>query len=179
MGGGLLSSIRTGKDESELLERMRSGTDNRREFDWPGKPGVRVAVRLLSAEETRKARFENQQEFDAAKVDVSIHNLTDYRAQEAAHGLWKALIDPATGLPLFSSVEKLRSFVSDDELSFLSKEYNALCDFCDPCATATSEEDHEALLGMLKKTPDLIPGKVSDLRLAWKLLRISVSQPIS
>lgn len=162
-------------DAAALLDAIRLGTDNRREFGWPGKPNVMVAVRLLSATETLKARIAVQKEFKEAGLDMVSH-LEVFRAQEAAHGLCMALIDPADNKPLFRSVADLRDFVSDDELAALASEYNVLSEECDPRIHALTEEDALSLLGMLKKSPDLIPGNVQSLPVAWMLLRTSAKQ---
>lgn len=170
---GIRDDIRSGTDavSESVLERLRAGTDNRREFGWPGKPEVKVAVRLLSAKETRKARIDAQVEFKEAGLEIGVHNMSDFRAQEAAHGLSVALIEPQTGKSLFRSVEDLRSFCSDDELAALADVYNALCEECDPRVLEMSDDDAHALIELLKKTPDLIHGKVQSLPVAWMLLR--------
>ena len=170
---GIRDDIRSGTDavSESVLERLRAGTDNRREFGWPGKPEVKVAVRLLSASESRKARIAAQKEFNDAGLEIGMHNMADFRAQEAAHGLWVSLIDPISNTPLFRSAEDLRAFCTDDELSALANEYNALCEEYDPRVHEMSDKDAQALLDMLKKTPDLIPGKVQSLSVAWMLLR--------
>ena len=165
-------------DAASLLDAIRIGTDNRREFGWPGKPDVKVAVRLLSATETLKARTAVHNEFKDAGLDMVAH-LDVFRAQEAAHGLCMALIDPSDNKPLFRSVADLRDFVSDDELAALSNEYNILCEECDPRIHELTEDDASALLGMLKKSPDLIPGKVQSLPVAWMLLRTLAKQQMS
>lgn len=171
--------IRNGSDDEgeSVLDKLRAGTDNRREFGWPGKPDVKVAVRLLSASESRKARIAAQKEFKDAGLEIGMHNMADFRAQEAAHGLWVSLVDPINDNPLFRSAEDLRAFCTDDELSALADEYNALCEECDPRVHEMSEEDAQALLGMLKKSPDLIHGKVQSLPVAWMLLRTMANQP--
>lgn len=177
---GIRDDIRDQKDgvADSVLDRLRAGTDNRREFGWPGKPEVKVAVRLLSAAESHKARIAVQKEFKDAGLDLSI-NVESFRAQEAAHGLCMALFNPADDRPLFRNVEDLRAFVTDDELAALADEYNVLCEECDPRIHEMSEEDALALLGMLKKSPDLIPGKVRRLPVAWMLLHTLANQPVS
>lgn len=177
---GVRDDIRSGSDSvaDSVLDKLRAGTDNRREFGWPGKPDVKVAVRLLSAAESLKARVAVQKEFKDSGLDLAL-NIEPFRAQEAAHGLCMALIDPVDGKSLFRSVEDLRAFVFDDELAALADEYNVLCEECDPRIHEMSEEDAQALLGMLKKSPDLIPGKVRSLPVAWMLLRTLAKQPAS
>lgn len=177
---GIRDEIRCGGDiaEESVLAKIRAGTDNRRGFDWPGNTNVRVFLRLLSAKEITSAKFANQREFKQAGIDIAIHNLPDYREQEADHILWRALID-ADGKRLFSSVDDFRCFCSREEIVVLSREYNALSDECDPGVDAMDQESLNDLLELVKKKPDIIVSRVSSLPTAHKLLHILVSQPVS
>jgi hypothetical protein len=166
----VLDEIRKG-DASAVIDRIKASGSGIREIAWPGKPEVKVGLRLLSASESRKAKVENQQEFKRDGIDVAVHNLADYRMQEAAHGLWRAIIDLETKKPVFGSAEQLREFCTDDEFAKLVAEYNAFSESEDPNIEDLSKEDFEALLSLLKKTPDRIPSRVTSLRTAWRLLR--------
>jgi len=173
---GKLDEIRKTGNDAELLNVIRSGpTSARKDIDWPGREDVRIRLRLLPVSEGRKARILNEQEFAAAKIKVEFHNLNDFRAQEAAFALAKAILDPSTDEPLFRSADHLRAFVTDDELGALSKAYNTFSEEENPDTEDYSDEQIRDLFEALKKTPDLIPGKVTNLSIAWRLLLISVS----
>lgn len=173
---GVRDDIRDGANEESILFRLRAGVDNRREFDWPGKPGVKVGLRLLSAKENTGSKFANQREFKTSDIDIAIHNLPDYKEQEADHILWKALYDPATGKAIFSSVDAFRGFCTREEVSALAFEYNALSEECDPKLDDLDDAGIKELVEFVKKKPDLIHSRVSNLPVAWKLLRILADQ---
>jgi len=173
---GKLDEIRKSGNDVELLNVIRSGpTSKRKDITWPGRDEVKIRLRLLTVSEGREAQVQNEQEFTAAKVRVEMYNLNVYRAQEAACGLAKVILDPATDKPLFRSADHLRSFVTDDELKALSDAYNAFSEEQNPDTEDYSDEQIRDLFEALKKTPDLILGKVTSLNTAWKLLLISVS----
>ncbi|MFA6688871.1 MAG: hypothetical protein WCS18_05265 [Sphaerochaetaceae bacterium] len=178
MNEDLKKALNSGEGSQRLVDVIRAGAlSKRKTIQWPGYPDVRVTLRLLSASETREARLKNQEEWDKAKVEVTALNITDFKAQEAAHGLVKAILLEDGSAPVFRGVEQLRASVSDDELTALAQEYSNFADECDPSLTHMSDEDVTTLFEALKKTPDLIRGKVKNLDTALRLLRISVGQP--
>lgn len=168
-------SIREG-DASEVIEQIKNAHQARRVIDWPGNPKIKVEMRLLTLSESWKAKVDNQQEFKHDGLDIGVHNLADYREQEAVHGMWRIFSDPKTGQRIFKSAEDMRSFCTTDELTALCAAYNAFADDCDPNVGKLSDAELEDLKNLLKKTPDLIAQKVSSLNLALKLLRILVVQ---
>ena len=99
---------------------------------WPGKPDIKVKMRLLTLSETRISKVQNQQEFKKDGLEIGSHNWADYREQECVHGMWRILLDPETDKPIFNSAEDLRSFCTTDELNAISAEYNAFADAVDP-----------------------------------------------
>jgi hypothetical protein len=169
----ILKAVR-GENTSEILESVRVGTQYDTIIEWPGRPDIKIGMRLLSVSETRQAKIENQKEFKAAGLDIAVHNLADYRAQEAAHAMWRAFYDPGTRKELFHSVHQLRSFCTDDELTALANAYNTFAESNDPNLENMSEDDVDSLISLLKKTPEKIPQTVSNLHTAWRLLRTLV-----
>ena len=159
---------------SKVIEQIKDSHKARRVIDWPGKPGVKVEMRLLNLSEARKAKVENQLEFKKDDIEIGMHNLADYREQEAVHGMWRVFTDPTTGKRIFNSAEDMRSFCTTDELTALCAAYNTFADENDPNLSKLDESEMQDLVEVLKKTPDLIPQKVPSLNLAWKLLRILV-----
>ncbi len=168
-------NIRDGK-ASEILDQIKSSHDKRRVLDWPGRPDVKIEMRLLTLSECRQAKVENQQEFKKDGIDIAVHNLVDYREQEAVHGMWRVFTDPTTGNRIFNSAEEMRSFCTPDELTALCAAYNAFAEENDPNVGNLSDEDVKTLIELLKKTPDQVQRKVTSLNTAWKLLRTLVAQ---
>lgn len=173
---GFEKAVRDQENSSAVLDMIKNSHEERRVIEWPGRPEVKVQLRLLTVSECRKAKVENQQEFKRDGIEVGAHNFADYREQEAVHGMWRAFEDPETGKPIFKSAEHMRTFCTPDELTALCDAYNAFADEKDPNMEALSEEGVEMLIDTLKKTPDLVQRKVVSLNVAWKLLRILVSQ---
>ena len=118
-------------EPDELIARIKASHDVKRVVSWPGRPDIKIEIRLLTLSETRKAKVDNQLEFKHDGIDIAMHNVTDYREQEAAHGMWRAFYNVDTGKRIFRSVEHLRSFCTPDELKKLCDEYNAFAEECD------------------------------------------------
>ena len=163
-------------DSSAIIEMIKDAHKVSKIIGWPGKPDIKVKMRLLTLSETRISKVQNQQEFKKDGLEIGSHNWADYREQECVHGMWRILLDPETDKPIFNSAEDLRSFCTTDELNAISAEYNAFADENDPSLDRLSNEDYEALVDTLKKTPDLIPKKVLSLPVAWKLLHTLVAR---
>ena len=158
--------------ESAIIDQIKSSHDVFKDIEWPGVPGVTVRMRLLTVSEARQAKVDNQQEFKRDGIEIGMQNLADYREQEAVHGMWRAFSDPATGKPVFTSAEHMRTLCTNDELKALCDAYNAFSDENDPNLEKLSDEEFEQLKDILKKKPDQIRSKVLSLPVAWKLLRI-------
>lgn len=161
--------------ESAIIDQIKSSHDVFKDIEWPGIPGVTVRMRLLTVSEARQAKVDNQQEFKRDGIEIGMQNLADYREQEAVHGMWRAFSDPATGKPVFTSAEHMRTLCTNDELKALCDAYNAFSDENDPNLEKLSDEELEQLKDILKKKPDQIRLKVLSLPVAWKLLRILVA----
>lgn len=171
----LEKAIREGKP-NELIERIKASHDVRRVVSWPGRTDIKVEIRLLSLSEARKAKVDNQLEFKNDGIEISMHNLADYREQEAVHGMWRAFYNPETGERIFRSAEHLRNFCTPDELKKLCDEYNAFAEANDPSIEEVSDESVDMLIETLKKTPDLVQLKLVSLNMAWKLVRTLVAR---
>lgn len=161
--------------ESAIIDQIKASHDVFKDIEWPGVPGVKVRMRLLTVSESRQAKVDNQQEFKRDGIEIGMQNLADYREQEAVHGMWRAFSDPATGKPVFTSAEHMRTLCTNDELKALCDAYNAFSDENDPNLEKLSDEEFEQLKDILKKKPDQIRSKVLSLPVAWKLLRILVA----
>lgn len=160
----------------ELIARIKTTHDVKRIVSWPGRSDIQIEIRLSSLSDTRKAKVDNQLEFKRDGIEIAMHNLADYREQEAAHVLWRAFYNVDTGERIFRSAEHLRSFCTPDELKKLCDEYNAFAEECDPSLDEVSDESIETLIETLKKTPDLVQLKVVSLNTAWKLVRTLVAR---
>ena len=177
---GLSDKIQAAHDcsdvaESAIIDQIKNAHEVTKDIEWPGIPEVKVRMRLLTVSESRKAKVDNQQEFKRDGIEIGMQNLADYREQEAVHGMWRAFSDPATGKPVFTSAEHMRTLCTNDELKALCDVYNAFSDENDPNLEKLSDEELEQLKDILKKKPDQIRLKVLSLPVAWKLLRILVA----
>ena len=160
----------------ELIARIKTTHDVKRIVSWPGRSDIQIEIRLLSLSDIRKAKVDNQLEFKRDGIEIAMHNLADYREQEAAHGMWRAFYNVDTGERIFRSAEHLRSFCTPDELKKLCDEFNAFVEECDPSLDEVSDESIETLIETLKKTPDQVQLKVVSLNTAWKLVRTLVAR---
>lgn len=166
--------IRSEEQESSVIQMIKDCRKVTRIIGWPGRPDIKIKMRLLTISESREAKIENQKEFKRDGIDIAYHNIADYREQESVHGMWRVFTDVDTGERLFKSAEQMRLVCTNDELTALCNAYNAFADENDPNVDRLSDEDFETLVDTLKKKPDLIPQKVLSLPMALKLLRILV-----
>ena len=173
-----VKNIREASDESadEIIEQIKASHKVSRVIGWPGHEDIKVEMRLLNMSECRQAKIDNQLEFKKAGIELSVANLADYREQEVVHGLWRACYNPATGERIFRNAEDLRKSCTPDELLYLSGEFNSFVEEQDPNINKLSDKDFESLKELLKKTPDQIQLKVTNLPLAWRLLHTLVAQ---
>ena len=141
--------------ESAIIDQIKNAHEATKDIEWPGIPGLKVRMRLLTVSEARKAKVDNQQEFKRDGIDIGVQNLADYREQENA--------------------EHMRTLCTNDELKALCDAYNAFSDENDPNLEKLTDEEFEQLKETLKKKPDQIRSKVLSLPVAWKLLRILVA----
>lgn len=174
-----VKNIREADDEnaSEIIAQIKTAHDVKRVIGWPGHEDIKVEMHLLNMSESRQSKIDNQLEFKKDGVDIAVHNLADYREQEALHGMWRAFYDPSTGKRIFKSAEEMRLYCTPDELTALCSAYNQFADELDPNVNMLSDEEFESLKELLKKTPEKIQQKVTSLPLAWKLLHTLVAQP--
>lgn len=171
---GVLDALKK-TDTSALIDAIKADGPATKIISWPNRENIKVELKILNASESRQAKILNQKEFSREGLEIGMHNLADYRASEAAHGMWRAILDPDTHQPVFSSAEEFRSFLTDDEISYFVNAYNALSSEEDPNKDL-SDSDYDELIELLKKKQDLIPSRVISLPMAWRLLRIMVNQ---
>lgn len=121
---GVLDALKKG-DTSALIDLIKADGPVIKIISWPKRDDVKVAIKVLSASESRMAKIDNQQEFKKAGIEISMHNLGDYRSSEAAHGMWRSILDSSTNEPIFKSVEAFRDFLTDDEISYFVNQYKS------------------------------------------------------
>ena len=97
---GVLDALKQG-DSTELIKAIKADGPVKKTISWPNREDIQVVLKLLNASESRLSKIENQQELKAVGIEVAMHNLGDYRASEAAHGMWRAILDPTTLEPVF------------------------------------------------------------------------------
>ena len=68
--------------ESAIIDQIKASHDVFKDIEWPGVPGVKVRMRLLTVSEARKAKVDNQQEFNRDGIEIGMQNLADYREQK-------------------------------------------------------------------------------------------------
>ena len=165
----VLDALKQG-DSTELIKAIKADGPVKKTISWPNREDIQVVLKLLNASESRLSKIENQQELKAVGIEVAMHNLGDYRASEAAHGMWRAILDPTTLEPVFKNVDSLRAHLTDDEIAYFVTQYNAISVENDPNGDTLTDEQMEDVIELLKKKKYDIQSKVTSLPIAWKLL---------
>jgi hypothetical protein len=158
--------------QTDLLERLKAGTNNRKTIRFPGSD-MDVTLSVLSEAQRQEAHFETEQYFKHRDIEVSMVTIDAYEAEKSLRMVYKALSD-SEGKPLSSTIERFRGLLTVDEKSILVDEYLALERDCSP-GHDLGEEEIDAILDDVKKNPTAI-GNVSSIGTARQLITSLVNR---
>lgn len=161
---------------SDLLSRLKLGTDNVRLIDWPGTE-QKVALKILSQQDLQDASFAAERLFKSQKIDTNLMTANDYEQEKVVQILYRALKDPEkTSEPLCGSVSAFRTMITSKELDILSGHYVAFETECSPSPDKLSSDEFDRLLSEVKKTPDSAIGIITNIYTLRKLITSLVNQ---
>lgn len=161
---------------SDLLQKLKSGTDNIKIIDWPGTD-QKVALKILSQQELQDASFAAERLFKSQKVETNLMTANDYEQEKVVQILYRALRDPErTSEPICGSVSTFRCNITSKELDILSGHYVAFETECSPSPDRLSSDEFDKLLSEVKKTPDSAIGTITNIYTLRRLITSMVNQ---
>ena len=134
--------------QTDLLERLKAGTNNRKTIRFPGSD-MDVTISVLSEAQRQEAHFETEQYFKRKSIETSMVTIDAYEAEKSLRMVYKALSD-GEGEPLARTIERFRGLLTVDEKNTLVDEYLAFEKDCS-AGYGLSEGEIDAILDDVKK----------------------------
>lgn len=161
---------------SDLLQRLKLGSDNVKLIDWPGTT-KKVALKILSQQDQQLAAFETERHFKSNKIDVSMVTAEEYENEKATQILYRSLKDPEKlGEAIAGTITEFRSLITREEKKLLIDSYLTFESECSPSPDNLSDEEFDRLITDLKKNPAQTLGNITSIHTLRRLLHTTVSQ---
>lgn len=160
---------------SDLLSKIKLGTDNVKLVDWPGTQ-TKVALKILSQSDLQSATFDTDRLFKTEKIEVSMVNASTYDDEKAVQILYRALRDPAKMTePVCSTIIEFRKALTRSERDILIDEYLTFEKDVNPASEALSDGELDKVVSEIKKKPEMINGSNYSTASLKKLITILAS----
>lgn len=153
---------------SDLLQKIKAGTNNTKIIDWPGDESLKIELRVLSGQDHLDSSLAADKIFDGTKV--GIENIDNYSAELEIQLLFRAIMDPETNEQLFKNITDFRSSISPEVQDILGERLDALHEECSPDPMKMNDGEFDKLTADLKKNPKTTAGSISNIYTARKLI---------
>ena len=164
---------------SDLLAKLKLGTDNNKLIDFPGTT-TKVVLRILSQADLQSATFATERLFKQEKIDVNIVTGNEWDNEKATQILYMALRDPENmDEPIAKSISEFRRALSKETKDALIDEYLAFEKDCSPSPGNLSDEEFDRVVTEVKKKPEAILGKSFSTSMLKKLITFLASPPVN
>jgi hypothetical protein len=161
---------------SDLLQRLKLGSDNVKLIDWPGTD-KKVALKILSQQDTQLAAFDTERIFKSNKIEISMVTAEEYESEKSTQILYRALRDPEKlSEAIAGTITEFRSLLSREEKKLLIDQYLAFESECSPSPDNLSNEEFDRLVESVKKKVEQTLGSVSNIGTLKRLITTLVSQ---
>lgn len=137
-----------------LLEMLKAGQGNRKRVPWPGSEGAEVDLRPLTDQDQLEAGMAADQLYRDAKLDIGMANIQDYEAEKTTQLLWRAVCDPQSGGRLCKTIAEFRSLLTRGVRAALVQQLEEFTQECSPPLNTMGQEQYDALVARVKKTPE-------------------------
>jgi hypothetical protein len=141
---------------SDLLMKLKAGRAAQRRATLPRKDGdgVELGLRILTEADYMAAGLAAIETLRAAgHEEVGVANAELFEQAKVTELLARALVDPATGLPVVDNAEDLRGALARADKVFLIEQYLEHEREYSPSEANMSAEDFAQLLDDVKKNP--------------------------
>lgn len=136
---------------SDLLSRLKAGRDFTKTFPL-GE--LTLGLRLLVESDYQAAGWAANALLVQHDTELTTANADLFESEKATQLMLRFLIDPATGKPLFSSAEEVRSTLSREERNAVGAAYYDFEREYSPSERTMSEAEFGRLLDDVKKKRD-------------------------
>ena len=161
---------------SDLLQRLKLGTDNVKLLNFPGSD-QKVALKILSQKDLQDAAFATERYFKSEKIEVNLVTSEEYDAEKATQILYRCLKDPEnTNESIASSITEFRKLLNREEKRILADEYVAFERECSPAPDNLSGDEFDKILSDLKKNPATSISTITSISTARRLITCLVDQ---
>jgi hypothetical protein len=162
---------------SDLLQKLKLGTDHVKLLDFPGTQ-TKVALRVLSQQDLQLAAFATERLFKSEKIELNMASANEYDQEKATQILFLALRDPEhLDQPVATSITEFRKLLTKDEKEFLIDEYLTFEKDVSPSPETLSGDEFDRVVSDLKKKPDSITSSNFSTAMLKKLITTLASQP--
>lgn len=158
---------------SDLLEKLKLGSNNTKLIDWPGT-NEKVRMRIANEYDTSLATVEADRYFKERTIGTP--NLQAYLNYKTAYRLYLMLTDPATGKPITPTFNEFYPLLTEDIQDDLETERIVFQDECSPDPELLTENQIEAQLKELKKNFDPVIQAIGNINIERQLLKCLVSR---
>jgi hypothetical protein len=145
---------------SDLLSRIKAGSDNVKLINWPGHSpdkASKVLLKILSQDEHQSAAFSTERHFKSEKIEISMVTAEEYESEKATQILFRALRDPEkTSEPISPTISDFRRLLTKNEKEVLADEYLTFEKDCSPSGENLSSDELDSVIAELKKKPEAV-----------------------
>jgi hypothetical protein len=148
----------------DLISKYKLGTSNTKLIAWPNSTDM-VGLRILSQSQLQEATFATEKWFKENKIDINMSTADEFDSEKATQVLYRALVDPVDfKTPVCNKIDIFRQSLTRDERSCLIDEYLTFEKDCSPRPENMKDEEFEAWIDSVKKTPEELLGNVISSR---------------
>lgn len=133
-----------------LIERLRKGTDAKREITWPGSD-ERVELRCLSCTEVQEAESAAHERWKELKLDLDLWTSENFYSELTTQLIFRSLHRLDKNERLFSSMDELRDLITPDERTLIVSEYVELQNHANPDPGDLNVETVELIKAAIEK----------------------------
>lgn len=159
----------------DLLKKIKLGTENSREINWPGTD-IKVSIHPLSQQEKMLA----DKGADSVYSDRTIghHNVGGYAQEVEIQQLWRAVKDPGTGKLITGTISQFRDLLKPGVQDILADELDSFSEEVSPDPEKLTDDEFNSLMEQVKKNAEETISEVSSIFIARRLILSLVSQPL-
>jgi len=152
---------------SNLLDKIKAGSLNKKEITWPGTD-QKVHLRVLNENDHLQASLSADKIFEG--TPIAIQNMDQYNAELETQYLFRAIEDPETGKRLFNTITEFREIVTPEIKNKLAEELDSFHEECSPDPYKMSDEEFDKMILNVKKNAKETVGNVSNINTLRELI---------
>lgn len=152
---------------SNLLEKIKAGTLNKKQIKWPGTD-QKIHVRVLNENDHLQSSLATDKIFIG--TPIALQNMDQYNAELETQYLYRAIQDPETGKQLFSNITDFRDMLTPEIKNILAEELDSFHEECSPDPYKMPQDEFDALVANVKKNAKETVGDVSNIGTLRRLI---------